>query len=341
MSNVFTRRGVSLSLAAALAAAVLPVSGALAQEAAAPEVIRIGSTAPGHLKFVLFRTNGWLEREFAAEGTRIEFSTFDGGSAASVALGSGELDLMYTGNNPALRLAATGADVIAAGLSSWVPNNETVVIVRADSDIHSLEDLKGESVAYLLGTVRHSTLSKALETVGLSTSDVDTLNFGIEVSGPALDRGDVSAIVETRATVQSLIDSGFARVIFDAGEYPEWSVPFPITVSGTFARNHPEILTRLLAQDIRLSRWVDENPEETIRLFVEGTGRDEAATRETYPDGVFHQSPEFTPEAVEALRSEATFMTENDLLQGTIDYDSWIDTSYYEAALKLLDSQTN
>jgi sulfonate transport system substrate-binding protein len=338
MTLKFTRRIVGMSLAAAVAASTFAGGVTLAQDAA-PSVIRIGSTAPGHLKFALFRNNGWLEQEFAAEGIRIELSTFDGGSAASVALGSGELDLMYTGNNPALRLAATGADVIAAGLSSWVPNNETVVIVRADSDIESLDDLAGKSVAYLLGTVRHSTFSKALETVGLTTDDVDALNFGIDVSGPALDRGDVAAIVETRATVQTLVDSGFARVIFDAGEYPEWSVPFPITVSGEFARNHPDILTRLLAQDIRLSRWVDENFEETIRIYVEETGRDEAATRDTFSDGRFYQSPEFTGAAIEALRSEAEFMVANDLLSGTIDYDKWIDTSYYEAALALLEAR--
>ena len=46
---------------------------------------------------------------------------------------SGQLDFMYTGNNPALRLAASGADVKAIGLSSWVPQNETLILVPVDS----------------------------------------------------------------------------------------------------------------------------------------------------------------------------------------------------------------
>ena len=65
------------------------------------------------MQIVLLRNLKLLEKEFDAEGIDIELVTFDGGSAASVALGSGQLDLMYTGNNPALRLAASGADVVA------------------------------------------------------------------------------------------------------------------------------------------------------------------------------------------------------------------------------------
>ncbi len=79
---------------AALSLALGAVAGppALAQQAK-PEVIRIGSTAPGHLKFILFRNQKLLEKEFGPDGIRIELTTFDGGSAASVALGSGAIDV--------------------------------------------------------------------------------------------------------------------------------------------------------------------------------------------------------------------------------------------------------
>src|SRR4051812_38863140 len=158
-----------------------------------PDVIRIGSTAPGHLKFVTFRNLGLLQKEFEKEGINVEFVTFDGGSAASVALGSGQLDFMYTGNNPALRLAASGADVKAIGLSNWVPQNDTLVIAPPASPAQTLKDLKGKRVASLVGTVRHSTFSKALNSVGLNTADVQGFNLGIENSGPAMSRGDVDA----------------------------------------------------------------------------------------------------------------------------------------------------
>ncbi|RJL10549.1 aliphatic sulfonate ABC transporter substrate-binding protein [Paracoccus siganidrum] len=328
----------ALLAASALLSAPLP---AAAQDK--PEVIRIGSTAPGHLKFILFRDKGLLAEEFAEDGIRVELSTFDGGSAVTVALGSGAIDLTYIGNNPSLRLAASGADVKAVGLSSWVPGNETLVLVRADSDIRTLADLKGRKVAYLAGTVRHSTLAKALEAKGVAISDVESMNLGIDSSGPALERGDIDALVESGGTAQKLVDQGLARVIFDAAVSgkPEWSVPHVISVNGEFARNYPDIVTRILAVDIATARWVDDNPDETISSFVAGTGNAEASVRATYADGKFFQNPEFTDTAIAALQAEEAFMAEAGLLRGKVDYDSWIDRSFHDAALSRLDQPIN
>lgn len=326
----------------ALALSLLPVAGlspAAAGEAK-PEVIRIGSTAPGHLKFILYRNKKLLEDEFAKDGITIELTTFDGGSAATVALGSGAIDFTYIGNNPSLRLAATGADVKLVGLSSWNRSNETQIVVKPDSPIQKIEDLKGKKIAYLSGTVRHSTFAKALKAAGLSINDVESLNLGIESSGPALARGDIDAIVESTGPVQALVEKGGARVIFDAGVSgkPEWAVPHLISVNGDFARKYPDIVARLLAVDIATARSADANPEETIAIFVKETGNSDKAVRATYPDGKFFQDPQITEEAVRALQGEETFMADSGLLKGKVNYDTWIDRSFYEKAHKRVDA---
>lgn len=324
----------------ALALTLATVSGtvpALADDAK-PEVIRIGSTAPGHLKFILERHRKVLQEELAKDGIKLELTTFDGGSAASVALGSGAIEFTYIGNNPSLRLAATGADVKLIGLSSWVRTNETQIVVKPDSPIKTIADLKGKKVAYLSGTVRHSTFAKALKTVGLSLSDVESVNLGIENSGPALTRGDVDAIVESTGPVQKLIESGQARLVFDGGVdgKPEWAVPHLISVNGEFARKYPDLVTRVLAADIKAARWADANPEETIKIFVSETGNSEAAVRSTYPDGKFWQDPQITEEAIASLKGEESFMAEAGLLKGKVDYSKWVDRSFYDAAVKSL-----
>lgn len=327
------RRAIFRLAALSFVLGALGGAPALAQEAK-PEVIRIGSTAPGHLKFVLFRNQKLLEKEFEKDGIKIELTTFDGGSAASVALGSGAIDFTYIGNNPSLRLGASGADVKLIGLSSWVPSNETLVVVKPDSPVKTLADLKGKRVAYLSGTVRHSTFAKALEAEGVSIDDVESLNIGIENSGPALARGDVDAIVESTGPAQKLVDAGAARVLFDAATTgrPEWAVPHLISVNGDFARTYPQIVERLLKVDIQTARWADAHPDETIAIFVKETGNSENAVRSTYSKGQFHQNPEITPQAVEALKGEERFMAEAGLLKGKVDYDTWVDSSFYEAA---------
>ncbi len=305
-----------------------------------PDVIRIGSTAPGHLKFILERHSGSLAKEFEKDGIKVEFIAFtNGGSEATTALATGAVEFIYTGNNPALRVAAAGADVKAIGLSSFVKENGSAIIVKTDSPIKSLADLKGKKVAYLTGTVRHSTFAKALKSAGLSLADVESLNLAFDASGPALVRGDVDAVVESGDVAAKLVDTGEARVILDASSHPEWSAPFLISANGEFVKKYPDLVKRLLKVDIETARWADAHPEDTIKIFVDETKSSEKSVRKTYKDNVFYQDPKITPEALASLKSEEQFMADAKLLKGSVDYDKWIDTSFLDAAYKEVDAK--
>jgi sulfonate transport system substrate-binding protein len=327
---------VASTLALALAAATSLAQIGHAQSAPAkPTALRIGSTAPGHLKFILAREKGWIEKEFAKDGIKVEFVTFmGGGSEATTALATGSIDVTYTGSNPALRLAASGADVKMVGLSNWVKTGGTAIIVRPDSPIKTLADLKGKKVAYLAGTVRHSSLSKALKSVGLTTKDIDSLNLPFEAAGPALTRGDIDAIVESDNTAQRLIDSGGARLLADGADHPEWASPYPISVNGDFFRKYPDVVRRLLKVDLQIARWADANYEDTVKTFVDATKSSDKAVRASYKAGVFYQDPKITDESLEALKAEEAFMAEAGLLKGAVDYSKWVDKSYVDEAYK-------
>lgn len=333
----FLRRGLIKGLAAiAVGTAAI---GSLAHAEDKPAVLRIGTTAPGHLKFILARHNGDFEKEFAKDGIKVELVAFtNGGGEALTALATGAIEVTYTGNNPALRAAAKGADVHAIGLSSFTRNSSTTIIVAKDSPIRTLEDLKGKKVAYLPGTVRHSVFSKALKLVNLTTDDVESLNLDFAASGPALIRGDIDAIVESDSSTSKLIESGEARLILDSNKYPEWSAPYIISVNGEFLRKYPDIVKRLLKVDIQLARWADAHPEETVKIFVDETKTSEKSVRETYAGGKFFQDPKITPEAIQALKEEEAFMKEAKLLKGAVNYDTWIDTTQLDAAYKEVDA---
>lgn len=340
MTNInltLLRRSFVKGLAATAIGSVIFSASAFAE--GKPDVIRVGSTAPGHLKFILERHNGTLAKEFEKDGIKVEFIAFtNGGSEATTALATGAVEVIYTGNNPALRVAAAGADVKAIGLSSFVKENGSAIIVRADSPIKTLQELKGKKVAYLTGTVRHSTFAKALKSAGLTLADVESLNLAFDASGPALVRGDVDAVVESGDVAAKLVETGQARVILDASSHPEWSAPFLISVNGEFARKYPDIVKRILKVDIETARWADAHPEETISIFVDETKSSEKSVRQSYKDNVFHQDPRITPEALQSLKGEEQFMTEAKLLKGAVDYDKWIDTSYLDAAYKEVDA---
>ncbi len=294
-------------------------------------VIRIGSTAPGHLKFLLNQQKGWWDREFAGDGIRIEYYPFSGGGQeAMTALATGGLDVAYTASDPALRTAASGANVKLIGLSSFGAIGGSDIAVRIDSPIKSVKDLKGKRVAFLTGTVRHATITKALQLHGLSLKDIEGLNLAFEASGPALIRGDIDAVVESRNTFTPLLETGSIRIILDGRTHPEWSSPSAISVNGDFLKKNPSLVKRLLKIDLETARWSDANPEETIKIFSRATKKKESAVRRDYPDNKFYQYPKITRQAIEAFKAEERFLKDAGLSNGSVDYGKWIDSSYID-----------
>ena len=298
-------------------------------------VIRIGSTAPGHAKFIIFEQKGWMVDEFAKDGIKVEFYPFTGGgSEAMTALASGSLDFAYTGSNPALRTASAGADIKLIALSSFNPLTSTAIVVRNDSKIRSISDLKGKKVAYLKGTVRHAAIVKSLKKENMSIEDIESFNLNFQASGPALIRGDIDALVESETTVYPLVLTGEARIIIRGKDNPDWASPSAITVRGDFAKKHPDLVKRLLKVDLETAQWSDEHFDEAVTIYATARKDKEEAVREQFPANTFYVNPELTDKAIRSFKDEEEFMNDNNLLGGKVNWDSWVDQSFLDSVLK-------
>jgi aliphatic sulfonates family ABC transporter substrate-binding protein len=291
-------------------------------------VLRIGSTAPGHVKFLLSQEKRWLDEEFAKDGIKVEFFPFaGGGQEAATALATGGLDIAYTASAPALRTAASGANVKLIALSSFGANGGSSIAVRKDSSIQSVKDLKGKKVAFLTGTVRHSTITKALKLEGLTLKDIDGLNLAFEASGPALMRGDIDAVVEGRNSFTPLAETDSIRIILDGRDHPEWSSPSAVSVNGDFLKKHPDIIKRFLEVDLKAARWADANPAETIKIIAEATKKKESAVQKDHPDNKFYGEPKLTQKSIDAFKAEEIFLKDAGLANGKVDYGKWVSST--------------
>jgi len=284
------------------------------------EKIRIGATAPGHLKFVVSRQLGFFDKAFEADGIKIEYHAFtEGGSAVITALANGNLDITYTGADPTLRAAAAGADIHLIALSS--PVSPQVIMVAANSSIHTVSDLKGKRVAFLTGTMRHARLVRALKNVGLTINDIEPMNLPFSASGPALVRGDVDAIVESITEFAPLVQAGEGRIL-DAGK--DTSPSNAISVNGEFLRKHPDIVKKFLQADRDLAAWVDANFDAAVDAFSQGTGRNKEAIIKEYADRKFYNDPYPSDDSINAYKDEAEFLKEAGLADGDVDFDKWV-----------------
>lgn len=123
----------------------------------------------------------------------LEWKQFTAGSPVAEALNVGSLDIGLLGDAPALFLGALGAPikVIAVGQQNL---GGVAILVRKDSSIHSLADLKGKRAAIWKGSWSQQLLLTALDKAGVPRDSLDVRYLSALDASHALDGGSVDVI---------------------------------------------------------------------------------------------------------------------------------------------------
>lgn len=135
------------------------------------------------------------------------------GTGTGQALGDNEIDLTGTGSTPPLAALAAGVDVVYLAISDPRPQHGSLV-VRAESPITTLADLRGAKIGLAIGSYQSTLLVEALDRAGLTWSDVDAVlardgHGAREFEAGRLDAwigGDPHlADVQTRVAIRELV----------------------------------------------------------------------------------------------------------------------------------------
>ena len=103
----------------------------------------------------------------------ITWSAFTSGPPQIEALNTDQIDFAVTGNTPPIAGGLTKTKVVSA-YSNTAKGD--AILIPQDSDISSVRDLKGKSVAVARGSSAHGHLVLQLEKAGVDVSDVN-INF--------------------------------------------------------------------------------------------------------------------------------------------------------------------
>ena len=167
---------------------------------------------------------GWVAWEvaiekqwFAEAGLEVEFEWFDY-AASMEAFAAGQLDAVTMTNGDTLVTGSTGAQAVMILVGDYSNGNDMVV---AAPGIQSVVELKGKRVGVEVGFVGHLLLLDALESVGLTESDVELVNIPTNEAPQVLASGDVDAIVAWQPNSgQSLSRVPGSTAIYTSGDQP-------------------------------------------------------------------------------------------------------------------------
>ncbi|WP_106478521.1 ABC transporter substrate-binding protein [Phytohalomonas tamaricis] len=142
---------------------------------------------PTHGPLIVAQQKGF----FSERGLNIKISTPADPSAPPKLVAAGREDLAIS-YQPQLHLQVDqGLPLVRVGTLIGTPLN--VLMVRDDSNIHSIADLKGKTVGYSVGGVEEVLLDTMLKHSGLSLNDVKLVNVNFSLT-PALISRKVDAV---------------------------------------------------------------------------------------------------------------------------------------------------
>ncbi|ARS53941.1 ABC transporter substrate-binding protein [Kushneria konosiri] len=218
---------------------------------------------PSHGPIIIAQQKGY----FRDLGLNVTIDTPADPTAPPKLVAAGREDLAL-GYQPQLHLQVDeGLPVKRVGTLIGTPLN--VLMVRADSDIHQIDDLKGKRVGYSVGGVEEVLLAAMLKHSGLGMNDIELVNVNFALT-PALLSQQVDAVTgafrnfEPAQMSQEGVE-GRAFFIEEEG-VPIYDELIFLANTETLDEKRP-LISRFMKAVEKASMWIVNHPEQSWETF--------------------------------------------------------------------------
>ncbi|RYF33424.1 MAG: aliphatic sulfonate ABC transporter substrate-binding protein [Comamonadaceae bacterium] len=262
MSTRISRRAAVVALAAFTA------SIALAQP---NPIVRIGYQKSSTLIAVL-KAQGALERELAPLGVKVSWHEFTSGLPLLEALNLDNLDFSAdVADTVPVFAQAANAQLTFVAQEAPSPSAQAI-LVRADSPLKSVADLKGKKVGFAKAAGAHYLLIAALAKAGLSFKDIEPAYLTPADGRAAFEKGAIDAWVVWDPFLAAAQAQSKARVLADGTGIASYQRYY--LASTRFAKAQPDVLRVLYAELEKTGLWVKGNPKAAAALLAPVWGLD-------------------------------------------------------------------
>ena len=256
-----SRRDTLKLFAGAVVVAALP---ALPARAAAT-TFRIGWQKGG----VFALANGALEKRLAPLGISVTWNEFTSGPPLLEALGANAIDFGSTGDIPPLFAQSAGGDLVYVAATKGAVDG-SAILVKQDSPIQTLADLKGRKVAFKRGSSSHNFAVKALRSVGLTLNDIEAIDLGPPDAAPAFANNQIEAWVIWDPYFAIAQQQPDTRVLVTTeGLVDAWGY---YLANGAFSKENPNVLVEVIDELGKVGAFAQANLDDTVGEISQSTG---------------------------------------------------------------------
>lgn len=260
---------------------------------------------------------GWLEK--ALPQSKVSWVFSQGSNRSLEYLNSGGVDFASSASLSAVLARANGSPIKSVYVYSraeW-----TALVVRKDSTLQSVADLKGKKIAATKGTDPYLFTLRALQQAKLTKDDVELLHLQHPDGRIALEKGDVDAWAGLDPHMAASEIQAGSRLLYRNKDFNSYGV---VSVTERYAKEHPEAIKTVLAAYEKAREWSLKNPDELAQLLANESGLplDVAKLQLTRTD---LNRPRLTDEDITASKAAAPILVSEELVRKGTQVDQVID----------------
>ena len=273
------------SVTSALAAAAM-MAGA---QAASAQEITVAYFLEWPMPFQAAKVAGTYEE---ALGVKINWVSFDTGTAMSAAMASGDVQISVSQGVPPFVVAASaGQDIQIVDVAvSYSDNDNCVVHSDHEIDKTSAAELSGKKVAVPLGTAAHYGFLSQMNHFGVDVASLEVVDMAPAEGAAALAQGSVDMACGWGGALRRMLESG--NVLLTGAEKEELGIlVFDVTTApANFVAEESELLAKFLKVTADANATWNAGGDAAkamIPAIAKDAGMDEDATAATMATFVF------------------------------------------------------
>lgn len=273
----------------------------------------------------------YIKDEFEKDGVEVEIIGFEKGAPLVEALAAGAVDVSCPfGDTPILTSYANQNPVTIIARGRTDPESLSIV-VSDDSDIASVEDLKGKKVAVPVGSGIHDYLLRVLDSAGLTESDIDLVNLAFGDTAPAFESSSIDAAAVMEPNTSVLLEQADVHKLDGLSNDIKIDLSF-LVGNNDFIEKNPELTAKFLKAVLQYNDYATENKDETQQACSDFTGQPydtfSIAQRWIY-------EAEISDEIFDQLKLSQDFLVAQGVLTDSFDVREMYDNKYLEEAKRL------
>ncbi|MGE8143751.1 aliphatic sulfonate ABC transporter substrate-binding protein [Pseudomonas frederiksbergensis] len=249
---------------AVLTGLVVALALSFALPAQARETVRIGYQKSSTL-ITLLKTQGTLEKTLAQNNIDVTWHEFSSGLPLLEALNVGNVDISADVADT-VPIFAQAAQAKLTYFAEEAPSpSAQAIVVRKDSPLQQLADLKGKKVAVTKAAGSHYLLIAALNKAGLKFSDIEPAYLSPADGRAAFENNKVDAWVTWEPFLSGVQRQLPTRTLADGVGLASYKRYY--LTSNAYAKEHPEVLKLVYEQLHNAGDWVKHNPRDAAQVL--------------------------------------------------------------------------